>query len=295
MSERDMDVLDLLRVIGDLGLPDHLPASFDRNVRAALDAEIDAAERPRHVRRHWFRRLAQRSLLVPVALICTTAIAAAATGVALGLINLGQAAHRNVLDTPLQLFQADLPAASLPARAGAVQKSLWRQTVIPSSVSMIASQSVPGVGEVQYWVANTTQGGICTALRLPDGSWAGLKDFMQVGGALVGCRPTRAQVSGGALILSGFDYTDSEVLTLSGQELVLNYGEINAPGNPSEVKDEYTGATTSVIDGKYFLLVTHPVRTKSGGFDIDDYTHLIALNSSGKTVADERMPLPGTN
>ena len=228
----------------------------------------------------------RRSLLVPVALLCITAVASAATGVALGIINLGQAAQRNALDTPLELFQADLPANSVPRPAPA-----WKQTVIASSVRMIAKPHIPGIGAVQYWVADTRQHGICTAIRLPDGSWAGLKNFRQVGGALVGCRPTRTQISAGALILSGFDYTDSEVIGEDGQKIILNYGEITAPGHPTEIENESTGARSRVIDGKYFLLVSYPTRGVRGGTDVGDGAHLIALDASGAVVANERKPL----
>jgi hypothetical protein len=269
--------MNLLSLIGDIGLPEPLPASIDSAARAALEHEIKATGRSRGL----LRRLARRGVLLPSALLLTTVAAAAATAVATGFFNLNQQAKQNVADTPLQLFQADLPA-----RFGASPASLWRQTAIPSSVHTIATPTIPGVGTVQYWVANTTQHGICTAIRLPDGSWAGLKNFQEVGNSLVGCRPTRAQLSAGALILSGFDYTYSYLLTRSRKELLLDYGEIIAPGDPTEVRDETTGATALVIDKKYFLLVSH------GGPYSAVNTHLVALNSAGKIVADEREPLP---
>jgi hypothetical protein len=277
--------MDLLLLIADVGLPESLPAKIEC---AALDRELAAAITSQRSRRRLLTRLARRGGLIPVILLFTTAAALAATGVATGLFNFSQAAKQNVLDTPLKLFQADLPA-----KAGATPASLWRQTVIASTVRVIATPTIVGVGKVQYWVADTRENGICTALRLPDGSWAGLRNLRQLGGALVGCRPTRAQLSHGTLILSGFDYTDAEVLDSKGQELVLDYGEINVPGHPTKIRDQYSHATAPVIDGKYFLVVTHPVRTKHSGIDIDDYTTLVALNRSGKIIANEHEPLPG--
>lgn len=279
--------MDLLFAMRDLGVPDPLPDNIDVAVRVALTRAIyNKTDSPTEPFRP-LRRALPRVPLIPAALIVTTAVAAAATGIATGVLNLDAAAKKNVNDTPLKLFKADLPW-----RSGATPASLWDQTVIPSTVRVIATPTVPGVGKVKYWVANTKQNGICTAIQLPEGSWAGLKNFKQIGGALVGCRPTRAQLSHGALILSGFDYTDSEVLSGSGKELVLDYGEITVPG-AAKVRDEYSKASTSVIDHKYFLLITHIVRSKNAGTGAAD-TNLVALNTAGKVVADEHKPLAGT-
>ena len=158
--------------------------------------------------------------------------------------------------------------------------------MIPSSVREIAKTAVPGVGAVQFWVGVTRQHGYCVALRLPNGSWAGLTDLDGVGGSIPGCRPTRAQVGAGALILSGFDYTDEEIPTRGRGELGLVYGQIVAPGHPAKVRDDFSHATTSVIDGKYFMLELRAGQSNN--------MHLVALNASGKVVADETKPLPGT-
>lgn len=244
-----------------------------------------------------WRRVATRVVLVPVALLASAAIAVAATGVVSVPSMLGLA-QQNLNDSPLALFQKSGPWQGGTMERGKDGKMTlvpFKETVIPPSVRMIATPTVPGVGAVQFWAADTEQHGYCVALRLPDGSWAGLKDFKQVGGSFPGgCRPTRAQVGAGALILSGFDYTDAEVLTNSGQELVLLYGQIVAPGDPTEVRDDASGATSPVIDGKYFMLITYPVHDKDGGTSIADDTHLVALNAAGNVIADEHQPLPGT-
>jgi hypothetical protein len=287
MPEQKTD-MELLALAGDLGLPAVLPSRIDRTARAVLEREMQASKNDRTARSRRRFGLARRTALVPVALMLTSAAAIAGTGLATGFFNLNKQAKDNVADTPLQLFQADLPA-----QPPASPQTLWRQTVIPSTVHTIATPTIPGIGTVQYWVADTTQHGICTAIRLPDGSWAGLKNFKQVGGSLVGCRPTRAQLGAGALILSGFDYTYSEVLARDAQKFLLEYGEITAPGHPTRVRDEATGVTAPVIDRKYFLLVIPSAREQFAGSASPVDAHLVALNSSGKLVADEKRALPG--
>jgi hypothetical protein len=287
MPEPNAD-LELLVLVGNVGLPEPLPDSIDRNARIALAHEISTTARASRPRR--LRRFARRGVMLPAALVFTTAVAAAATGVATGVIkivNLDRAAQENQTDAPLRLFRADLPLKS-----GGRPVSLWRQTPIPSSVHSIASPTISGVGTVQYWVADTTHHGICTAIRLPGGAWAGLQDFKDVGGALVGCRPTRRQLGWGALILSGFDYTTSDVLTKSGTKLELLYGEITPLGQPVKVRDQYTHKTTSVIDGRYFLMVLHQIRIHGVLGDPD--TDLVALNASGRVIANEHEPMRGT-
>jgi hypothetical protein len=287
MLERNAD-MELLALIGDVGVPEPLQPSITRTARAALEREIEANASPRGPRLR--RRLARRSVLLPSALLLTTAVAAAATGL-VPLPGMLDFARRNVSDPALTLFRK-----SIPYQGGTVSRIKdgkativpYKETVIPSSVRMVATPAVPGVGAVQFWAGDTKQHGYCTALRLPDGSWAGLKNFKQVGGAIPGCQPTRRQVGWGALIISGFDDTDAAVLTSSGRELILTYGQIVAPGHPTRVHDRYSGATAPLIDGRYFLIVTHA--TASGDGDAD----LVALNTSGKVVADEQKPLPGT-
>ena len=107
-----------------------------------------------------------------------------------------------------------------------------------------------------------------------------------MGGSIPGCQATRRQVGWGALILSGFDDNNEGVITRSGQQRALIYGQIVAPGHPTKVRDENSGVTSSVLDGKYFMLDEKP--SADGG------TRLVALNASGKIVADEQQPLPGT-
>jgi hypothetical protein len=278
--------MDLLISIRDLGIPEPLPDSIEIAVRATLTDVIDSGASVPTQRFRRLRRLVRRGTVIPAALVVTTAAAAAATGL-VSLPSPHKFARQNVSDSALTLFRKSVPyqgGTVVGGKGGTLVP--YTETVIPSSVRMIAKPTVPGIGAVQFWVGETKQHGYCVALRLRGGSWAGLKDEGQVGGSIPGCQPTRAQVGAGALILSGFDYTDEDVSTHSGGGLDLVYGQIVAPGHPTQVRDENSGATGRVIDNKYFMLVMHAGQSND--------THLVALNASGKVVADEHQPLPGT-
>lgn len=122
-------------------------------------------------------------------------------------------------------------------------------------------------------VADTEQHGICAALRLPDGTWAGRQHNGQVGGSMPGCRPTRAQLSGGALALDGFDHQDSAVIDSSGKPWLLDYGVVTAAGHATQVRDTVSGTSTRVVDGsKSSALAVRPI-----GKDWGDDIHLNAL------------------
>jgi hypothetical protein len=273
MSERHPE-LDLLLAIGDLGVAEPRPGDRgDVRARAAVAGEIARVGSGRRWWR-WIRGGGRRAVLVPAALLLTTAAAAAATGIATGLLNPFQIAHDNAVDTPLHLFQNN------PAVTNATPAALWHQTVIPSTVRRIATFTVPGVGAMQYWVADTEQHGICTALRLPNGTWAGLQHNGRVGGSMPGCRPTRAQLSRGSLGLDGFDHQDSAVIDRSGKPWLLDYGVVSAPGHTTRVRDTVSGTNARVVAGQYFVLVVRPV-----GRDWGDDIHLRAFDASGRTTA----------
>jgi hypothetical protein len=276
MSEKNHE-MDLLFAMRDLGVAEPLPGDAgDVRARAALGREIDRMSRLGSSRRwaRWIRRGGHRAVLMPAALLLTTAAAAAATGIATGVLNPFQVAHDNAIDAPLRLFENN------PGVTGATPAALWHQTVIPSTVRRVETFTVPGVGLIQYWVADTEQHGICTALRLPGGTWAGLQHNGQVGGSMPGCRPTRAQVSGGALGLDGFDYQDSAVIDNNGKPWLLTYGVVTARGDATQVRDTVSGTTAPVVEGQYFALAVRPV-----GEDWGDDIHLKAFDASGRTIA----------
>ncbi len=278
--------MDLLFSIRDLGIPEPLPDSIDSTVRVALTDAIHTGASGPARRSRSLRQLLRRGTLIPVALVVTTATAAAAAGL-IPVRSIPKFAHKNAHDPATRLFQKSVPfegGTVVGGKGGTVVPHT--ETVIRSSVRTIAKPIVPGVGAVQFWVGDTKQHGYCVALRLPNGNWAGLEDVARLGGSVPGCQPTRAQVGAGALILSGFDYTDAEVPTKSGKGLDLVYCQIVAPGHPTKVRDDFSGVAAPVIDGKYFMLVTQA--GDSGNI------HLVALDAAGKVIADERKPLPGT-
>lgn len=280
--------MDLLCAVRDLGIPERAydEPGTDR-VRAALDRE--ANRWPRRGRRRgagrWIGRSSRPIVLAPAGVLLGVAVAAAATGIATGVINPFQVAHKNAGDAPTLLFETnpyalDTPTPSFP---GFHRKT---ETVIPSSVRQIETFTIPKVGTVQYWVADTEQHGICGAVRLPDGRWAGLQHGGQQGGSPPGCRPTRAQ--DGGLVIDGFDDELSDVTDSTGKSWIIDYGRITAPGDATRVRDTFSGTSAPVVDG-YYALALRPV-----GNDYGDDIHLEAFNASGAMIASEGHPLPGS-
>lgn len=284
MSERTPN-MDLLFSIRDLGIPEPLPDSIDIAARVALSRAIHGDEETPVRRLGPLRRFVRRGPLIPVVLVVTAGVAAAATGL-LTSTSPQKFARHNVSDSALTLFRKSIPYQGETM----VGKTLvpFKETVIPSSVRMIAKRTVPGIGAVQFWVGGTKQHGYCTALRLPGGSWVGLKNPQAGGDSIPGCQPSRRQIGWGTLILSGFDYREEPAITHSGSELSLIYGQIVAPGHAVMVRDRYSGASGPVIDGKYFMLIEHGTNAVAGDTD------LTAINASGRVVANEHQPLPGT-
>lgn len=280
MPDSDLD-MDLLFALRDVGVAAPVAGDGgDRRVRAALGRET---ARPARWRTRWLARGVRPAALVPAALLLTTA-AAAAAGVATGVLNPFAFAEHNAGDAPARLFQVS------PGRFGPTTNGKpFRETVIPGTVRKAETLTVPGVGSVQFWIADSKQHGVCAALRLPSGGWAGMQDGGRIGGELPGCVPTRAQMGAGALIIDGFDYTQSNVVAAGGKHWMLLYGAVSAPGEPVMVRDRFSGRSTRVVDGRYFAIALRPFHN-----DYGDYVHLQAFNAAGGLVASEGRALPGT-
>jgi hypothetical protein len=272
---------DLLFALRDVGVQAPLAGDAgDRRARAALRQEI---ARPTRRRARWLARGLRPAVLVPAALLLTTA-AAAAAGVATGVLNPFAFAEHNATDAPARQFQVS------PGRYGpTVNGKPIRETVIPATIRKAEALTVRGVGSVQFWVADSQQHGVCAGVRLPSDQWAGLQNGGRVGGAMPGCVPTRAQIGADALIIDGFDYTESDVVARSGKHWMLLYGAVTAPGNPATVRDRFSGRSTRVIDGRYFAIALQPFHNDDG-----DYVHLQAFNAAGELVASAGRALPGT-
>jgi hypothetical protein len=274
--------MDLLTAMRDLGIETPLPANVDARSRSALAAEIDKPTRPRPGRWRPRNRPARPAVLVLAALLTTGAVAAAATLVVRS-INPAKVAEQNVRDAPLRLFEHN------PDVIGASPAAKWKQTVIPSTVRMLGTFSVAGVGPVQYWVADTQQHGICGALRMPNDQWVGLQHRGMEDGSFPGCYPTRAQVGAGALIIDGFDFIMSSVTGRQGQRWILTYGAVSTTQTLARVRDAFSGTNASLVSGHYFAIALHPV-----GNDYGDDVHLEAFDAAGQRIATQGKPVAGS-
>ena len=197
--------------------------------------------------------------------------------------NLVQAARNNVRDAPLELFQRN------PAVIGGPSPSQPRETVIPSTVRELGTFAISGVGRLQYWVADTREHGICGALRLANGNWAGLDNGGRDGGEFPACYPTRRQTGEGVLIIDGFDYLETTVPSDNGQRWYIIYGVVSGNQTPVRVLDTFSKRNASLVRGHYFAIALHPV-----GNDYGDNVHLVATDAAGRRIATEGKPLPGT-
>ncbi|MGN6869619.1 MAG: hypothetical protein ACTHMY_14605 [Solirubrobacteraceae bacterium] len=198
-------------------------------------------------------------------------------------VNVTQLARGNVRDTPLELFQRN-PGVIDPS--GAAEP---RETVIPSTVRQLGTFTVAGVGRIQYWVADTRQHGICGALRLPGGDWAGFSNGGRDGGQFPACYATRRQTGLGALIIDGFDYLQTTVPSHNGQRWYILYGAVSTRGTAVRVRDGFSKREASLVRDRYFAIALHPV-----GNDYGDDVRLEAFNAAGQRIATQGHPLPGT-
>jgi hypothetical protein len=171
---QQFDTTDLLTALRDVGVASPAVGDpGDTRVRRALEREINGRCRPgRRVRLPF----GSRSIALMLAGLLTIAMTTAA---AAGTVALFQA-------NPTTLFKKSPPEVS--------STGVPHETVIPSTVRVIDTFTVPGVGVVRYWVADTAQHGLCQAFRRPDGTWAGYPDHGTGAGNLPGCGPTRAQL-----------------------------------------------------------------------------------------------------
>jgi hypothetical protein len=143
------------------------------------------------------------------------------------------------------------------------------------------------VGRLAFWVAASRQHGLCTALRLPGGSWSGLGGSpIDQGGTVPGCAPTRAQVDRSkppVYLLDGFDYQEAIVRGHDGRQWRIEYGRVSSPrGRPVIVRDRLSGITAKVLRGGWFAIV-FPI----GDPNTIPTWRLQALDPRGRVVAQE--------
>jgi hypothetical protein len=194
----------------------------------------------------------------------------------------------------------DTPVETTPAYA-----ALWTQSVIPSSIRDAAAVTIPGVGIAQFWYAQTTQGGWCSALKLPDGNWAGTTtdDPSDGGGSQPGCQPTRVQINAAGTApvyeIDGFDYDagnialEANLRAFSGDGYWhVYYGMVSTDGDPIRVVEENSGASVPIEPGGLFAIAVWDPNLPSEGppNGVPFTPHFVAVNAAGTTVADTGVP-----
>ena len=153
------------------------------------------------------------------------------------------------------------------------------------------------MGEAELWFAKSRQGGFCTAIRLPDGRWAGamkagrLQSPLDGGGTVPGCQPTRSQVNDAApdspiFVINGFDFNEVIVNARGpGRDVWrLIYGVVDGARKPVRVVDRVSGRSAPVAEGHLFALAVHdldPTQPKENGL------RLVALDAHGRVVAGD--------
>jgi len=266
------DQNDLLTALRDVGVAS--PAvgdAGDEHVRAALGREITGRRRSgRRVRLPF----GTRSIALIPAVLLVTAVTAATAGTVV------------LVNAPTRLFEHSPP--------GSCCTGIPHQTVIPSTVRKIDTFRVPGVGPVQYWVADTAQHGLCQALRRPDGTWAGNFDHGTGGGQIPGCGPTRAQV----VVRQGNSHVGLAPMSVDEASVVMKgragpwwdiYYGIASADDPAGVKDPVNGLTAPLIDGRFFVMAVKQ-KGNCDGCDI-----LRAIDAAGHVLPANYGPKQDRN
>lgn len=282
------DTLLAVRYAGISELPDTGDAG-DRQLQQALEREI-AGKRSR--RPAWTtRRIRVGGFAVaPVAVLAVVATAAAATTAAVAI-------------SATNLFQQNLgrPPGGPP------------QTVLPSTVRQVDSVTIPDYGTVDAWGATTQQGGLCLALKLPDGTWGVLPGTATVSGQVPGCFKTRQQmVVNDEAVAPGQQPTgaapmpleewDNTVVNSAGQHWDIYVGYVEAQGTAATVRSSLTGVSTPVITDGYYMLaeptvhqgqipgMAPPKNAPQGGYNPNtpcegcDGGNLQVLNAAGQPL-----------
>lgn len=187
---------------------------------------------------------------------------------------------------PLALFSSN------PQGEGASPGTLWDQDVVPQSVERAGAVRIPQHGTVEFWHADTRQGGWCGAIRLPDGGWAATNDG-DGGGTAPGCYPTRAQTNGDdpLLVLNGFDYYEVQLdaRNRGGSFWRLYYGIVTGERPVVSVLDRSSGRRATASGGGRFILAipdADPERAVPLPKGADAFG-LVAYDAAGHVVASE--------
>jgi hypothetical protein len=209
--------------------------------------------------------------------------------VALALLALGGTAVADRLLTASEVF-------SSPDAAGQGDMNAPVHPVAGTE-RIVQTVEVPGIGRVELWAADGSRPtGACLGLRFPDGTWGAGRDNPNAGGNGPSCFTERDDpMFKGTLIPTGIDALETSTVRPSFQRIV--YGTINSdiPRTAVRMTDLVTGASTPVIDGRFFAYVDPRADPQR------DDRRLIAYDAAGKIVTgeppatDPSRTVPGSN
>jgi hypothetical protein len=274
------DVNDALYAMRDVGIS--LPESGDAGedqIRFELAREFASRSLFRH-RRIRLPFVGRTIALIPALLGVTVATAAAAVG-----------ATALFQPSPVAVFrhnaQPEGPVGSPP------------ELVIPASAHVIDQFTIPGVGPVQYWIANTKQHGLCQAFARAHGTWPGNAAHSPTARFVGDCRPTREQLvhqeMQGAtaqnftgLLPMSVDEQSVSVQGTGRRWWVIYYGVVSADGAVA-VKNPRTRQTAPLINRRYFVMLSHPGPGPNGTSCVG-CDNLRAINARGKVLEADYGP-----
>jgi hypothetical protein len=243
MMSEDLPILDELERRLIAGCYDSVEQTRNRSPRTNVSIVDSAAGHP--LRGRW-RMTPRRGAAVLVAALV------AACGATLAI---NRSAQRPIAQqvSPQQLATA---GPRQVFRIDAQAPFVWRQPgVLLNTVRQIATITVPGLGRLQYWIADSTHHWLCTAMRLPDGSWIGTANRYHIGGSVPGCLPPPPTCTG-CPDLHGFDLLEADILPIGRDGTWrLFYGAIPTAGHPTAIRELTTGLTAPVLAGRYVALL----------------------------------------
>lgn len=278
------DVMQRLRAANPANASSvHAPELWLRIVDSPGDRQLDSAPaRQRRLRALWQRGGVHRGALIAcgaLLVVCGSAAVAKVSGV---IDPFAWLAH----EKPLQLFRA-APGYD-PRRQPAV---------VPGSVRLVETVSVPRVGAVQFWTARTVKGWACAAFKLPNGEWAGTtlagSARYGFGGAVPSCHGPWITWEG-----PNFRY-DAILLGANHRRFYgLVYGTVRTTNAAAAVRDLASGATAPVVHGGDFALVIparlvldrntpaglRPGEPQNARHYTIPYVHIEALDATGHVL-----------
>jgi hypothetical protein len=183
------------------------------------------------------------------------------------------------------VFARDTPAQLFKANPSGIGPGAHRQVVNLRTVHRVASATVPGLGAYEYWIALSRKGWLCSAIRLPDRTWAdtSLKPSkFEISGPVPGC--------GWSWPDHGYAYYPSSVRSPDGHRWRLIWGYGPSTGRPAAVRDKFSGVTAPIGDGRYFIIVL-PMCGQHGMPRCSDYSRnpptfqFQTLDASGRVLS----------